>query len=661
MSIDELRERADVRPDLVFALKHISRRKNGFEDAGASLFRLALAENESWANNATSVWSSLFLAALNLTHRDFGPRLAILRQRVMTGTVDSRLVALKGLASAVSREHAGPGYSSDDTLDGPWTTPTIGQVVQAKLNSWELLKEPLVDTEPAVAEQARKVAIANLQAAIRWGAGVSAVNVIADTLSTWGERELARLRKELDSIKAYHAGQLEEDSKLGVAVARLSALIAPETFHDRLVDLVGRWFPGDQNLPAEKCQDLEDRLDKELAAEGLSPPTPLLAELEWLDTEEAVRSVPFMVHVGAVDQQRLLLEPLLERVKAGGSVNTLSAYLIGVARSESEDEVDELLRKWRDDSRLALITLLTVRRLGATDERIEWIAEDLENGHLDPQATNCLTMGSWGRGGSGAAMRKLIETLAKSEAPVAQLTALDLILDRAETCPPEVGTLEPTLLAVVRGLASQRLTETASCVWERGCKLLLTRGHTEAAVDAAVVLIKSTEQYGSDKEAWKVLLEAAPEIVWRALALIIEPRDTDWYRVVLEAETHKLVSHIPPEVIMEWVGEDKGRSLIVALLCPAHEHPLNELARQLIIRFGPNSPAAWELAARAHSTPGVVSSMSGFAKTQLEHAQAWAEDPDTQVAEWGKARLQEFQKSSEAESAREEFEERQGM
>ena len=115
------------------------------------------------------------------------------------------------------------------------------------------------------------------------------------------------------------------------------------------------------------------------------------------------------------------------------------------------------MRKWRDDSRLALITLLTVRQLGATDERVEWIVEDLENEHLDPQDTNCLTLGSWGRGGSGATMRKLIETLAKSEVPVAQLTALVLILDRAEISPPEVGILEPTLLTVVRGLASQRL------------------------------------------------------------------------------------------------------------------------------------------------------------------------------------------------------------
>ena len=104
LPVDELRERTDVRRHLMFALEHIARRKQGFGDAEAALFRLALAENETWANNATAVWASLFCVVLSLTHQLFDRRLAILRQRTTTGGISDRLVALAGLKSALSSE-----------------------------------------------------------------------------------------------------------------------------------------------------------------------------------------------------------------------------------------------------------------------------------------------------------------------------------------------------------------------------------------------------------------------------------------------------------------------------------------------------------------------------------------------------------------------------
>ena len=86
---------------------------------------------------------------------------------------------------------------------------------------------------------------------------------------------------------------------------------------------------------------------------------------------------------------------------------------------------------------------------------------------------------------------------------------------------------------------------------------------------------------------------------------------------------------------------------------------LSALARELIIAFGPQSPAAHELAARAHSTPGVVNSLAGFHKSQMENARAWAQDPNASVAEWAKEVAKDVEALYESEAAREEFEERQ--
>ena len=127
----------------------------------------------------------------------------------------------------------------------------------------------------------------------------------------------------------------------------------------------------------------------------------------------------------------------------------------------------------------------------------------------------------------------------------------------------------------------------------------------------------------------------------------------------MESQRYAVVSQVPIDILMDWVGSDTRRSIIVADMCSAHERPLNEIARKLIGKFGADSPAARVLASRAHSTPSAVSSIAEFVKSQLENAKHWALDGDPEVAKWGQELVAEFQHSYEAESAREEFEERE--
>jgi len=60
-----------------------------------------------------------------------------------------------------------------------------------------------------------------------------------------------------------------------------------------------------------------------------------------------------------------------------------------------------------------------------------------------------------------------------------------------------------------------------------------------------------------------------------------------------------------------------------------------------------------------HSTPGAVTSLAGFARSQLENARAWSQDPSRPVAEWGLKMVEELEASYEHHAADEEFEQRQ--
>jgi hypothetical protein len=660
LTLDELRKRADVRRDLVFALAHIARRKQGFEDAEAALFRLALAENESWSNNATGVWADLFLVVLSLTHRPFDQRLAILRQRTTNGDVLDRLFALTGLKSALSSEAAGPMYSDSDTIDGPWPRPTMNDITQSKANAWELLGELILDPEPLVAAAARRIAIEAFRTAVRWRAGGIAVDIMKESSSKWDEESLMKLRIEINLVKAYDRVQLDKVPELDAAISELNKLIAPKSYHERLLQVVGQWDPAGPSVDVGGRPDLERKLDEELAREGLSQPYPVLSELNWLETEGAVRAAQFMFQLGAIDSGRSLLQALVERAGTIRSNQNLSLYVVGISSSEPEANVDAIIRAWRGETRLAPVTLLTVTRLAATDERTGWIVDDLETGRVDPKSIPHLSFASWATGGGSGALRRLIETLAKSEESVALLAALDTVIDRTRAKPEEMQILEPMLLTLIAQLASKPLTGMAAYTWKLGCELALSRGHVKTVADAAVAAIRATERYGSDDDAWGVLIDAAkksPEIVWHSITPAFESKEAGSYRILVEASSHHLMSQLPPGVVLDWVSHDQVRSIIVARMCSAHEAPLNEIARQLIIRFGAESDAGRELAARAYSTPEAVwGPFSAFFKTQADRALNWANDPDPIVAQWGKARLKEFQTEFERESAREEFE-----
>lgn len=658
--------RADTvsRRDWVWALEHICRRRSGFEDAEAALFRLALAENETWSNNATGIWTSLFLVAMSLTHEPFEPRLAILRERLLAGDSETRLLSLAALKRGVSNEHVGPSYTDADKVDGEWLMPTRKEYQAGKRACWDLLLQLTAHADGVVASKARQVAIEELRDAVWLGIGTQAMSRLITQVSNWSDQDRGKLRGELDEIRRYDQKRLTGDPELRDSIDKLGAAAAPRTFHDRLMDAVGRWFPGTKDITHEEHEIQTEALDRTLAIEGIGEGIPLVQSLAWLDSQEAVRAVPFMTQVGMLDNRRVMVEPLVERATGGGALNTLPAYLWGMARAGAEQEVQELLRRRRDDRRLSLHTLYAVARVGSNNERMAWIADDVRSGRLSPESTGVLRWGSWGTDGSTSAAMKLLDALTETENVIAQLTALDLILSRIAARRDKGKVLEERLLVLIDRLSGKELPSAFDLSWVRACKVAIQKGHAELVARAVIETLRAEHGY-SRSEAWGILAEAASrdaKAVWGAIADVLEARDSAVFRLSLSMSHSDLLSLIPSALILSWVGDNPRRSMLVAALCTAHEAPLNELARKLIIRFGPDSSAARELIARAHSTPGAVwGGLSVFAKAQLENAKAWAQDGDPNVATWGRTRVKEFEADLERELAREEFEERHGF
>jgi hypothetical protein len=165
-----------------------------------------------------------------------------------------------------------------EPLDGEWPALTAGEARGAVVRGWELLAARAADPDPEVAAEARRLASEELRGAVRSGVGTEATSALTQTIEAWTDVERRRLREKLDEIRAYDGGGGARDRE---AIERLSALLAPRSYRERLRQQVGVWG-------AAQHRNSDGSRDEALAREGLEVTVPLREELDWLVSDEAV-------------------------------------------------------------------------------------------------------------------------------------------------------------------------------------------------------------------------------------------------------------------------------------------------------------------------------------------------------------------------------------
>ena len=652
--LDELRADSNTRRSIVSALEHLARRKGCFYDAEPALFRLALTENETWSNNATGIWKSLFLGFISLTWEPFDLRIRRLEYYLADPDEEIRLMALEGLDRAVSSEQVGAGYTQADKADGDWPWPSDEEVIEGKKRCWQMLCSVTKDRSPRVASRAQTIAKDNLRGAVRWHIGQAAIAEIQGVADGWTMSAQADLRQQIEEVRVYDSAWLNDEVEQSLRI--LEALVAPRDYHSRLLDAVGRW-----NLHKTEPGGIdayEARTHSRLAADGLRlPDIPLIQELDWLDSSEAVRAAAFLVQVGRIDSDQLLAPHLVERALRGEAKETLAPYLAGLAESDSS-VVDEVLTTLRSNPELALQTLLVTWRVGATPQRIVWIVDDLASRRLDPGYLSYLLYGGWANRVAPSDLTKLVLHLAGMDDVTALTTGLELFLALPRNAKRE---LKPVLTDYLTKIAVMDVRGMGAFSWQRGIELGVELGATEEVVRAAVSAVSSAESFEIRETAMKTLTSQSqqhPELVWSGLSEVLADDETFGFMFLFSSVTESLIASLPAKMILDWVGADVDRAVTIAGLCRLQSQELPEIVRELLMRFGSHGPVASELSARAGSTGGVVSSMAGFFRDQLDSSMIWAQDAHPAVAEWAAELAKGLERTYEREKAREEYEQK---
>ena len=365
-----------------------------------------------------------------------------------------------------------------------------------------------------------------------------------------------------------------------------------------------------------------------------------------------------MYHVGRLDASLRLVRAVLDKMSAGNSANSLSAYLAGVQSSQGVDVVDDIISTFKDDAEHSWAVILTIWRCGANDTRVQWLTELMQSGTLSADMLHPLEHMNWSEV-KPPILQAFMESLLEQQNATGDTIALNIAVAERNRLSDERDLLEDVFLRASRGPKKGTMD---AFYWERASEVLLEEGRIDVVIRGAAGVVSTTDRYAGDQEAWKLLGELAERHaaeIWAALTPVLDKRDERAFSVVMGFRSNRLLRRLPVHVVLDWIGSNEERAFWVAMMCNVQSSELDEIVRQLLIRFGPDGDAASELAARAGSTDGVVSSIAGHAKQQVDNARRWARDGDANVAEWGRRMVEQLEQSHEYHSAWEEFRDRQ--
>ena len=389
--IEDLKEiRGEARRNLVWTLEKAAFPEDTFDSAACLLLRLAVAENEPYANNATGVLGALFPLILGSTAADSSRRLKFLQKVADSNDPQQRMVVVEALTEGIKAEHfqrmAGPeAHGLRPSLDF-WQPTTRAEETDYLEECGRLLAEfATVDDEAG--------ASARYELAEGFRSFISTDLIGIDVIEAIALRVLDDRGHWPEAIRALES-HLEFDDCAAAQSERVKDLIdrlQPQGLALRTLDLVSQ-FPGQYRRGTGMDDDArEDSLREDirrLAGELLGQPDVLRRVLPALCSR--LRSQARWLGECIASQAGAALD-LLEMVKNGyvnapeGDRNDdlLTGYLYGL-RERDPEAVDRFKREAAESAQFARTLPHVCRSRGVTADDIRLVLQALEARLLPP-------------------------------------------------------------------------------------------------------------------------------------------------------------------------------------------------------------------------------------------------------------------------------------
>ena len=363
------------RRNVVMALEKMATRRRLFANAASLLLALGEAENESFANNASSVFALLFSPARGKRAPTDEPplkRLPILKKAFMSSSKERRALALKACDTALSPRAFSSTYTVEPRglREEPrhWMPETYGELWEAYKGAWKLLEEQL----KSLPEDERKVAAEILLNHARdIGRIPDLADMVVDTLATIARKTYAPRKQTIKTINAllhYNGKDLPLETRN--RCEQLMTELVPPDFHSIMQRYVGMDLQEDlhRDENGTYIDQAQSRIET-LAGQAAANPQLLQSELDWLVTTQAIKGYQFGEELGKRDSRCSFLPSLIDAQRNAGS-NSSVAFLAGYFRAIFDSDAalwETKLDALIDDSQLNRLTPELTSWTGLTD------------------------------------------------------------------------------------------------------------------------------------------------------------------------------------------------------------------------------------------------------------------------------------------------------
>ena len=679
--------RDDVRRHLVWALDKISFHPDGFEEGAQLLLRLALAENESWANNATGQFVGLFPVVLGNTAANGPARLSLLRVAAQSTDPAQRKIIAEALVNGSSTDHFARSVGSETHGSRPalasWHPATRDEALAYIQGCTDLLVKFATGEDDAAAA-ARAGLGRNLPSLISSGF-IGLVEAIVDQIGaacdSWPEalealgNFLSKERQEAQPEIANRVRVLMEALEPREVDARVRFLVTEmswdylceeeedhERMHCRQVDAVREFANELLRRPDVLRRVLPEMSRHPKPREGRYPQRmtcpfgEAMAEfadspLQWLDS---------------------ITHALCEVPENDQDFDLLSGYLVGIS-NDYRDEVERFKERAAESDVFAPALPLVCWRLGIGASDIDLVLSALAAGRLPPWRLMQWTLGGRLDQVEAHAIAPLFDALLDHSAH-GYVVALELIRMYAFQREEVLEGLRPQLRKAAENLTQWDLSGRDDSVKHHLGKLmqwLLDKGREDTDARAAALSLAralASDQTSTARRivepAIRLLLAGFPEISWQVIgqAMLSDPVRA-WNlgyllgsRTLYRERANPAILSLPEDVLFVWCrANPDGAPALTATLLPVLEaynrdaqgQSLHPWMVRLLEEFGDRDDVLSAVGGNIHSYAGWGPPTDYYALHEAPLSNLRDEHSSARVRRWARAILREIAAQSE--------------
>ncbi|MBW5286761.1 hypothetical protein [Burkholderia gladioli] len=585
----------DARRTAIHRLEQFAVPAGTFFEAARCLLLLAEAENESWSNNATGTFLSLFnLGHGELAASELSPiaKLDYLRELLRSPVRFYRGIAVQALSKSLDPFMS--RYAIDEViglqrLPDRWVPETWEQLHEAYAAHVSLLEDAVDDLPHAEGLEAAAGILEHFRSLIL-------IVPVAKAVLAFMRRatQMPELREKcIETIVAtlhYEGRELPAD--VSSELESLRAELTESSFSTKLrrhagMKLVEDHFTADGEYRGASKPELH-----QLAAAAAKDPEILLPELAWLVTDDAKNGYEFGVQLGRMDELKLWSAILLAWTEATDKRSDffIGGYLSAV-HGESVSRWEHLVETLLSSDKTRQLAVGVVWRSGMSDRIATLLLNLAKQGQIDPREFRLFVYGGVVNRLQLTVLAGIVDLLLESDAPDAPDAALDLLESRLRGHPDEGVVLsdriERTLnaSAFIEGQEYHGYNHMQLYRWNEVANRLLEL-NAAAAARLAVRLIDNFASHNSVTAGYRPdplkflykVAQAKPDVLWPAIARYLEsPKERStwhlkkWLRGGLSPRGGDLagLDALPPPKVFEWVDVAPAvRAPLIAELCP---------------------------------------------------------------------------------------------